>query len=346
MKKTYLAASVALVSALSILAGCGSSSSSATSASSTGSATAEAASTTAQTADTAAATTDTATADTAAADTAETTAAAEDTSSEEAETTYEFADQTIDAEIPEASGDDTTIHVGAVPTPHGEVLEQLTSDLADKGWTLDIVTYNDYVQPNQALDTGDLDANYFQHKPYLDDYNEKNGTDLVGVAAIHFEPLGIYSKKYTDVASIPDGATIAIPNDTTNEARALLLLQANDLITLKDGVGLEATPLDIADNPHNITFTELEAAQTARVIDDVDYAVVNGNYAIDADIKDDQVAVESAESEAAQTYANLLVVRAGDEETAKTTALKNAILSSKVRDFINDNYNGAVVPVF
>ena len=264
---------------------------------------------------------------------------------EDAETPSYF-DVEVNAEIPAPEDDDTTIVVGVVPTPHGEVVEQVEDKLNEAGWTLKIVTYEDYVQPNNGLDSGELDANYFQHYPYLADFNEKNGTDLTGVAAVHFEPLGIYAGKSDDLENIADGAVIAIPNDTTNEARALLLLQDNGLITLKEGVGLEATPIDIADNPHNLSFTELEAAQTARVIDDVDFAVVNGNYAIDANIKDRLVTREDAASEAAQTYANLIVVKTGNEETAKTKALVAAIISDDIRDFITDTYDGAVVPVF
>ena len=260
-----------------------------------------------------------------------------------------FGCMTVNAladEIPAPTGEDTVIRVGAVPVPHAEVLEQVEADLKEAGWDLEIVVFEDYVLPNQALDAGELDANYFQHKPYMDDFNEKSGTDFVGVAAIHFEPLGIYAGKSDDLENIKDGSVIAIPNDTTNEARALLLLQDNGLITIDESAGLAATPLDITDNPHDLSFTELEAAQTARVIDDVDFAVVNGNYAIDAKIKDRLVAVESAESEAAQTYANLIVVNAGDEETEKTQALVAAVTSDKIRDFINDTYDGAVVAVF
>ncbi len=278
---------------------------------------------------------------------AATQAVTEAAATETTEAPAEAATQeTGDVAIPAPEGDDNVIHVGAVPTPHAEVLEQVADNLKEAGWELDIVVFNDYILPNQALTAKELDANYFQHLPYLDDYNAQNGTDLVSVQQIHFEPLGIYAGKSDDLANVQDGATFAIPNDTTNEARALLLLQDNGLITLKDGVGLEATPLDIAENPHNLKFTELEAAQTSRAIEDVDFAVVNGNYAIDAKIKDRQVAVESAESEAAQTYANLLVVRAGEEESVKTQALKAVLNSDEVRDFINNTYDGAVLPVF
>ena len=274
------------------------------------------------------------------------TAGAALTSFAEENDTSAYFDLEIDAQIPSPEDGDNTIVVGVVPTPHGEVIEQVEDKLEQAGWKVEIVNYEDYVLPNNALDSGELDANYFQHDPYLQDFNEKNGTELSGVAAVHFEPLGIYAGKSEDLASIQEGAVIAIPNDTTNEARALLLLQDNGLITLKEGAGLQATPIDIADNPYHLEFSELEAALTAKVIDDVDFAVVNGNYAINADIKDRLVAVEDAKSEAARTYANLIVVKSGSEETLKTQALVNAVLSSDIRTFINDTYDGAVIAVF
>ncbi len=255
-------------------------------------------------------------------------------------------DVEVNAEIPAPEDKDNKIVVGVVPVPHGEVIEQVKDVLKDAGWDLEIVTYQDYVQPNNALDSGELDANYFQHEPYLQDFNEKNGTDLTSVAAVHFEPLGIYAGKSDSLEDIPDGAVIAVPNDTTNEARALLLLEANGLIKLKEGVGLEATPIDIEENEHNITFSELEAAQTARVIDEVDFAVVNGNYAIDANIKDRLIVSEDPGSEAAKTYANTIVVKTGNEETLKTKALVAAVISDQIRDFMEESYDGAVVPVF
>lgn len=255
-------------------------------------------------------------------------------------------DVEVNAEIPAPEDKDNKIVVGVVPVPHGEVIEQVKDVLKDAGWDLEIVTYQDYVQPNNALDSGELDANYFQHEPYLQDFNEKNGTDLTSVAAVHFEPLGIYAGKSDSLEDIPDGAVIAVPNDTTNEARALLLLEANGLIKLKEGVGLEATPIDIEENEHNISFSELEAAQTARVIDEVDFAVVNGNYAIDANIKDRLIVSEDPESEAAKTYANTIVVKTGNEETLKTKALVAAVISDQIRDFMEESYDGAVVPVF
>ena len=235
--------------------------------------------------------------------------------------------------------------VGACVTPHAEILNELKDDLAEKGYDLQVVEYNDYVLPNTALEDGDLDANYFQHQPYLDDFNAENGTHIVGVANVHFEPLGIYAGKTASLDELKDGAVVAVPNDTTNEARALLLLEQEGLIKLKADAGLQATVLDIEENPLNLEIKELEAAQVARAINDVDVACINGNYAIEAGL-DAAIALESADSKAAETYANIIAVREGDENTDKTKALVDAVLSDKVRDFINDNYAGAVVPVF
>ncbi len=243
-----------------------------------------------------------------------------------------------------ASGD-KVIKVGAGVTPHAEILNEIKDDLAADGWTLEVVEYNDYVLPNTALEDGDLDANYFQHKPYLNDFNAENGTHIVGVAAVHFEPMGVYAGKSSDLSSVADGATFAVPNDTTNEARALLLLEAQGLIKLKEDAGIQATVLDIVENPKNIVIKELEAAQVAKSVQDVDFAVVNGNYAIEAGLGT-AIAVEAADSLAADTYANYVCVREGDEKTDKTTALTKAILSEKVKNYINDTYSGAVVPVF
>jgi D-methionine transport system substrate-binding protein len=244
-----------------------------------------------------------------------------------------------------ASTEDKVIKVGASVTPHAEILEQIKDDLAEEGWTLEIVEYNDYVIPNTALEDGDLDANYFQHKPYLDDFNAENGTHISAAIAVHFEPMGVYAGKSSDLSNVADGAVIAVPNDTTNEARALLLLEAQGLIKLKDGVGVQATVLDIEENPKNIEIKELEAAQIAKAIKDVDFAVLNGNYAIEAGLGD-AIAVEASDSLAADTYANYVCVREGEENSEKTEALRKAILSDKVKSFINDNYQGAVLPVF
>ncbi len=249
------------------------------------------------------------------------------------------------APVEAAAAQDKTIKIGACVTPHGEILEQIKDDLAKDGWDLQIVEYNDYVLPNTALEDGDLDANYFQHKPYLDDFNKENGTHIAAVTAVHFEPMGVYAGKSSDLSSVPDGAKIAVPNDTTNEARALLLLEAQGLIKLKEGVGIQATVLDIEDNPHNIEIEELEAAQVPKAIKDVDFAVINGNYALEAGL-DPSIALEAADSLAAETYANYVCVREGEENSAKTKALSDAILTQKVKDYINSTYSGAVVPVF
>ena len=242
------------------------------------------------------------------------------------------------------AADDKVIKVGATPAPHAEILEIAKENLAAEGYTLEIVTYNDYVLPNTALNDGELDANFFQHQPYLTDFNAENGTKIVSAASVHFEPMGIYAGKSSSL-DLAEGATVAVPNDTTNEARALLLLQDNGLIKLKDGVGIAATVLDIEENPLSLDIQELEAAQIPKAIQDVDVAVVNGNYALDAGL-DAPIAVEASDSLAADTYANIIAVREGDENSAKTQALVKAILADNVKAYINENYNGAVVPVF
>ena len=244
-----------------------------------------------------------------------------------------------------SKSDDKTIKVGACVTPHAEILNSVKNKLAEEGWDLEVVEYNDYVLPNTALEDGELDANYFQHKPYLDDFNEENGTHIVGVANVHFEPMAIYAGKTASLDDVADGASVAVPNDTTNEARALLLLEAQGLISLNEDAGVQATVLDITDNPHNLEIKELEAAQVAKSIQDVDFAVINGNYAIEAGLTD-PLAVEASDSLAAETYANLIAVKEGNEDSEKTKALVNAVLSDDVRDYINENYEGAVVPVF
>lgn len=261
---------------------------------------------------------------------------ASDTEATEADTTTE------------AAGDeDKVIKVGASVTPHAEILEHVKQTLADEGYTLEIVEYNDYVLPNTALEDGDLDANFFQHQPYLDNFNEENNTHLVSVATVHFEPFAIYAGKTDSLDDLQDGATVAVPNDTTNEARALLLLEAQGLIKLKDGVGLDATVLDIEENPKNLQIQEIEAAQIVRSLPDVDIACINGNYAKEGGLDvADAIAVEASDSLAADTYANVIAVKEGNENTDKTKALVNAVLSDDVRQFIEDTYGNAVVPVF
>ena len=275
---------------------------------------------------------------------AETTAAeskAEESKAEESKA------ETTAAESKEATGDLTQIIVGATPAPHAEILNAAKDILKEKGYDLVVKEYTDYVQPNLALDSGDLDANYFQHKPYLDQFNEEKGTKLVSAAAIHYEPFGIYAGKTKALADLPDGAQIAVPNDVSNEARALLLLADNGLIGLKEGVEMNATKNDIVKNDKNFKIVEVEAAQLPRSLGDVDVAVINGNYAIEAGLKvSDALAVEDAKSVAATLYSNIIAVRSGDENSDKTKALVEALTSDTVKKFIEDTYNGAVVPSF
>lgn len=246
-----------------------------------------------------------------------------------------------------SASDGTVITVGASPSPHAEILKAVEDEIKSAGYELKVVEYNDYVQPNVALSEGDLDANYFQHKPYLDNYNQENGTDLVSAAAIHFEPMGIYAGKSSDIKNVPDGAKIAVPSDATNEARALLLLQDQGVLKLKDGAGLEATKNDIAENPHNVEFVEVEAASVPRTLQDADFGVINGNYALSAGLDTTAtLASEGADSEAAKTYANIVAVRKGEDATEKTKALVAALTSDTAKKFIEDTYKGSVIPVF
>lgn len=249
----------------------------------------------------------------------------------------------------DAGSDEVVLSVGATPVPHGEILAQVVEDLAAEGYTLKIVEFTDYVLPNTALSDGDLQANYFQHKPYLDQFNEENGTTLVVLTPVHYEPIALYPGKSKSLDELKEGSQIVVPNDATNEARALLLLEANGIITLKEGVGLEATVQDIVDYPKGkIEITEIDAAQIAKSLQDVDFAVINGNYALEAGLNaaTDALVAEAKDSLAAETFANYLVVRAGDEEKPEIQALAKALQSEKVRKFIEDTYDGAVVPAF
>lgn len=246
-----------------------------------------------------------------------------------------------------SASDGAVITVGASPSPHAEILKAIEDEVKAAGYELKVVEYNDYVQPNVALSEGDLDANYFQHKPYLDNYNQENGTDLVSAATIHFEPMGIYAGKNSDIKNVPDGAKIAVPSDATNEARALLLLQDQGVLKLKDGTGLEATKNDIAENPHNVEFVEVEAASVPRTLQDADFGVINGNYALSAGLDTTAtLASEGADSEAAKTYANIVAVRKGEDAAEKTKALVKALTSDTAKKFIEDTYKGSVIPVF
>ena len=259
------------------------------------------------------------------------------------------AESTAPAENEAASTSEAaTLKVAASPTPHAEILNAAKDILAEQGITLEVVEFSDYVQPNLVTESGEVDANYFQHTPYLESFNEENGTHLVSVGAIHYEPFGIYPGKSNDLENIADGATIAVPNDTTNEARALQLLAAQGIITVRDGAGLTATVNDIEENPHNVKIEEIEAAQLPRTVADVDFAVINGNYAMEAgfSVGTDALAIEDASSEAAQTYANVLVVKEGNENAPAIQALYAALTSDTIKDFINNTYDGAVVPIF
>lgn len=239
------------------------------------------------------------------------------------------------------------IKVGASITPHAEILRSVSDELEKQGYKLEVVEYNDYIIPNTALESGELDANYIQHLPYLEDFNKENGTDIVSVADIHYEPFGIYAGKSDSLENLKEGAVIAVPNDTTNEARALLLLQDQGLIKLKENAGLTATVKDIADNPKNFEIKELEAAQVPKALQDVDVAAINTNYALEANLKlSDALASEGADSLAAKTYANIIAVKEGNENTEKIKALIDTVKSEQVKKFIEDKYDGAVVPIF
>lgn len=241
--------------------------------------------------------------------------------------------------------DDKKITVAASATPHAEILEEAKTLLKDKGYELEVKVFDDYVQPNNVVESGEFDANYFQHVPYLEQFNEEKGTHLVVAGKIHYEPFGIYPGTKKDLKDIAKGDKIAVPNDTTNEARALLLLQDNGIIKLKDGVGIKATVNDIEENPNNIEIVELEAAQVPRVVNEVAYVVLNGNYALEANytVKKDALAYEKLDSEAAKTYVNVIAVKEGNENSEKIKALVDVLKSDSIKKFINEKYDGAVI---
>ncbi|MCF0147592.1 MAG: MetQ/NlpA family ABC transporter substrate-binding protein [Clostridium sp.] len=246
-----------------------------------------------------------------------------------------------------SASEDKTITIGVSPVPHKEIVEQIKPDLEAEGYTVKIVEFTDYVTPNTALDEGELDANYFQHIAYLNETNESKGLDLTYTAAIHLEPLAAYSKSITDLKDIKDGASVAIPNDPSNEARALRLIEKAGLIKLNDGELV--TPKDITENPKNLKFEELEAAQLPRVLEEVDLAVINGNYALEAGLNPSKeaLAIEDANAEAAKNYRNILAVKKGNENSEKIQALTKALTSEKVKNFIEEKYSdGTVIPAF
>lgn len=242
-------------------------------------------------------------------------------------------------------GNGETIKIAASPVPHAEILGKAAEILKDYGYELEIVEFDDYVQPNLVVESGEFDANYMEHVPYLNSFNEEQGTHLVDAGQIHYEPFGIYPGTKSSLDEIADGDRIALPNDTTNEARALLLLQDNGIITLKEGAGLTATVNDIAENPNNIEFVELEAAQVARVTNEVEYVVLNGNYALEAgySVGKDSIAYESSDSVAAKTYVNIVAVYEGNENSDKIKALVSVLRSDEIKKFIEDSYDGAVI---
>ena len=243
------------------------------------------------------------------------------------------------------AGNGATITIGATPVPHVEILEVVKPVYEAMGYKMEIMEFTDYIQPNNAVSDGEIDANFFQHQAYLDDFNEQNGSSLVTVLGVHYEPLGIYPGKTDSLDAIADGAQVAVPNDPTNEARALLLLEAQGLITINPDAGLGATIQDITENPKKLDFIELEAAQLARTLEDVDIAVINGNYALQAGLNaaTDALAKEERDSEAAQRYTNVLVVNQGDENREEITALVEAMNSDVVKTFIEEHYQGSVV---
>jgi len=242
------------------------------------------------------------------------------------------------------TSEENIIRIGVTPEPHSRLVNLVKDDLEAEGITLEVIEFTDYVKPNLALADGELDANFFQHQPYLDDFAEAEGLDLVSIGNVHVEPMALYANEAESVDELQEGAEIAIPNDTVNGGRALILLQNNGLITLNEGAGLEATENDIAENPHNFVFTALEAAALPRVLDEVDAAVINGNFALQAGLNpiNDGILIEGENS----PYANIVVVRAGEENEEKYQKLIEALQSEKVKNFIEENYEGGVVPAF
>lgn len=247
--------------------------------------------------------------------------------------------------------DNKTIKIGASSTPHAEILEAAKPILAEKGYNLEITIFDDYIIPNEVVESGEMDANYFQHIPYLESFNAEKGTHLVNAGGIHYEPFGIYAGQKSDLSQIASGDTIAVPNDTSNEARALLLLQDNGLLKLKDGVGLTATVNDIVENPYDIEFVELAAEQIARVKEDVSFIVLNGNYALQAgfSVGKDAIVYELSDSEAAKTYVNVIAVKEGtikegNENKEKIEVLVEVLKSDAIKEYINNTYDGSVIP--
>lgn len=246
----------------------------------------------------------------------------------------------------QTEGETISIKVGASPAPHAEILEQAKDALKAEGIDMEIVEFSDYILPNTALDSGDIDANYFQHEPYLISFNEQNGTKLVSIGNVHYEPMAIYAGKTNSLTEIPDGAKVSVPNDPTNEARALLLLEANGLLKINADAGINATKLDILENPHNLDIVEMEAAQLPRTLQDVDLAVINANYAISAGLDvHAALAKEEEDSLGAQTYPNIIAVKEGNESRPELQKLVEVLKSDEIKDFIVEKYQGSVLPI-
>lgn len=255
------------------------------------------------------------------------------------------AESSETAESAQSTEEKGTITVAATSVPHAEILEAAKPLLAEQGWELEIQEFSDYIMPNEVVESGDVDANYFQHISYLNSYNEEKGSHLVSAGEIHYEPFGVYPGQKTDLAEIEEGDSIAVPNDTTNEARALLLLEENGLITLKEGAGITATVHDIEENPKNLEIVELPAEQIARTLPDVAFGVINGNYAMEAGLSaQDAIAVETSDSEAVKTYVNVIAVKEGNENNEGIKALVDVLKSEDLKNFINETYQGSVVP--
>ena len=284
-------------------------------------------------------------ADAASAETSTETAATQ-AQTETAAAESEAETSTAAAETSEEVENKGTITIAASATPHAEILEYAAPILEKQGWKLEVTVFDDYILPNNVVESEEMDANYFQHIPYLDSFNEEHGTHLVNAGGIHYEPFGIYPGTKSDLSALEDGDTIAVPNDTTNEARALLLLEANGVLKLKDGAGLDATVNDIEEKSVDVEILELEAAQVARVKDEVAFMVLNGNYALEAgfSVAKDAVAYEQSDSEAAQTYVNVIAVKEGHENDEGIKALVDVLKSDEVKQYITDTYDGAVIP--
>ena len=277
----------------------------------------------------------------------ETEAPSEEAAEPEATGTLNDAESLSDSLSFVYTGDPVTIKVGANITPHSEILEQAKPILAEQGITLEIVQLEDSITPNTGVIEGSLDANYFQHVPYLEQFNEENGSDLVSIGAVHYEPFGVYAGRVSDLAELPDGAVVAVPNNVTNEARALLLLAQEGIITLKEDAGINATVADITDNPKNIEFKELAPEQLVQALPDVDVAVINGNYAIEGGLSvKDALAVEANDGLAAQTYGNIIATSADKENDEALKALVSVLQGKAISDYINATYDGAVVPLY